>query len=317
VLLVFLVFVASADRGDEVTTSLAAALTQALGPDASVVLDVYRGPPPTDMALAQAAHERRAGAVARISWSDPDHTRVAADLFVTARGDLLHRELTFTAHDSPAERGRAVGLVLAALLRGARGPEARGPDPASPPSSAAVAAAVDHKEVAGGPHAIEGFGHLAVALGGAGTGLGGGLAARIYGTNGWGARLGLHARGGSVAEAQATSLSVALALGGLRTLRDGGGPGWDLAARADLLLLYEAITHFSDDDPSPVRQGRFLPGAAALLEAQWRWAPGACLHLGLGLEAAFGATRIVVRGSEVTTVVPVRSVFEAGLRASF
>src|SRR4029453_12785552 len=118
---------------------------------------------------------------------------------------------------------------------------------------------------------------------------------------GRGARLGLHARTGSVAVAQASSLAAGVSAGGLpRLLSAGASSGaWELVARAELLLMYEALTHFSSDDPEPVRRGRFLQGGAALLETQWRISPTAALHLAAGLEAAFGVTRVVVRGTQV------------------
>jgi hypothetical protein len=83
------------------------------------------------------------------------------------------------------------------------------------------------------------------------------------------------------------------------------------------MLMYEALTHFSADDPEPVHRGRFLPGGAALLEAQWRLSTSAALHLAGGLEGAFGVTRVVVRGEQVAELAAIRAVLEAGFRARF
>jgi len=106
--------------------------------------------------------------------------------------------------------------------------------------------------------------------------------------------------------------------GGFRRLVASSGPRpWEFVGRAELMLMYESLTHFSADDPVPVRKGGILPGGAALLEAEWRISTSAALHLAVGLEAAFGVTRVLVRGREVAHLAPIRGVLEAGLRARF
>ena len=333
---VVLVFIAAADAGSPATASLVEAVTGALGEGARVVVQANAGSPPTDDALEAAARARGASAAARLVWGGARRTRVALDVYLVASDRTVHRVLDFEPEDEPVERARAVGLVLASLLQNdeeGRPPSTRAPPPPAPepppqppatppppagaPSDVTTPAAVP-APASTGPWALDGFVDGGRAFGGAGAGIGGGLAARLQLQPTWGGRLGLHARGGSVAVAQASSLAVALSAGGFRRLLESRGPrSWELAARTELMLMYEALTHFSSDDPAPVRRGRFLPGAAVLLEGQWRVSTSAALHLAVGLEAAFGVTRVVVRGNEVAQLAPIRGVLEVGFRARF
>jgi hypothetical protein len=331
-----LVFVASAEVDTDAAATLSEAASQALGAGARVAVKRYQDAPPTDADLASAARAQGAGAAARVIWSDSGAARASIDVYLVRQDVTIHRDMVFLPQDRPAERARAIGLVLASVLMAEETERARAepdaPMPADANAAAGGAGASDREspvsaatsnggdpKVAPGRWALEAFADGGLGLGGAGEGLGGGVAGRRYGPAGWGARLGAHARAGSVASAQASSLAVGLSAGGFRSLLRAGPAraSWDLAVRAEVLLLYEALTHFSDDDPVPVRRGRFLPGGAALLEAQWQISPAAALHLATGFELAFGSTRVVVRGLQVAEIAPMRGVIEVGFRARF
>ena len=318
---VILVFVASTEASGPAAAALADAVTEALGAGARVVLQSYAGAPPGDEQLEAAARAQGAAAAARLVWDRPGGNRAALDLYLAENDRTVHRGLDFEPQDQPVERGRAIGLVLASLLLGeppASPPAASQPPPERPPPDEQPRQVVEAAPAPPGPWALEGFADGGLALGGAGAGIGGGLAARFHLSPLLGLRLGLHARAGSVAVAQSSSLAVALSAGGFRSLRPfGDGRSWDLAARAELLLMYEALTHFSPDDREPVHKGRFLPGGAALLEAQWRLSTSAALHLAGGVEGAFGVTRVVVRDEQVAELAAIRAVLEAGFRARF
>jgi hypothetical protein len=314
---VVLVFIASTDASSTATAALTDAVAGALGAGARVIVQAYGAAPPGDDQLEAEARAQGAAAAARLVWDRPGGTRAALDVYLADTGLTVHRGLTFEPQDEPVERGRAIGLVLASLLL-AESPVPPPPEPQRPPPDQKPSAVVETAPVPPGPWALEGFADGGLALGGAGAGIGGGLASRFHLAPPWGLRLGLHARGGSVAAAQASSLAVALSAGVFRSLRPSAeGHSWDLAARAELLFMYETLTHFSTDDPEPVRKGRFLPGGAALLEAQWRLSTSAALHLAGGLEGAFGVTRVVVRGQQVAELAAIRAVLEAGFRARF
>jgi hypothetical protein len=312
-----LLFVASAEADSETIAAAVQGASQALGAEARVALSPYAGKPPGDAELAAVGRAGQATVVARLVWSDPARTRATLDAYLLHSDQAVHREFRFQPQDRPSERGRAIGLVLASLAMADRTAPTE-PDPRAQELNLASERGPPASETAAVRWALEAFAGGGVALGSAGSGLGGGLGGRVQGQSPWGARLGLHVRAGSLAVAQASSLGVAGSAGGWRRFLpvDPDRP-WQLCLRGDLLLMYEALTHFSDDDPEPVRRGRFLPGAAALLEGEWRISSSAALHLATGLEAAFGVTRVLVRGNQVATLAPIRGVLEMGLRARF
>jgi hypothetical protein len=312
-----LLFVASAEADSAAIAAVVEAAAQALGAGARIAVHAYEDVPPDDAGLAAAARAHHFGAAARLIWSDPGRTRAALDVYIVRVDATVHREFAFEPHDELSERARAVGLVLGSVVL------ADG-TPAPPPAARTASADSDTEGPATFPTAapgrwsLEAFADGGVAFGAAGGGLGGGVGARLHSQTFWGARLGIRARRGSVAVAQASSLAAAISAGAFRSLLTSSqARAWKVAARADLMLMYEALTHFSSDDPEPVHRGRFLPGAAALLEGEWRISPSAALHLAAGVEGAFGITRVLVRGVEVAELAPVRGVLEAGLRARF
>jgi hypothetical protein len=313
-----LLFVASAEADSDAIAAVVEAAVQALGAGARITVHGYEDVPPDDAELAAAARAHQAAAAARLVWSHPGRTRAALDVHIVHADATAHREFEFEPHDRLSERARAIGLVLASVVLA---------DGTAAPPPAAQARAKPDGDLEGvatvpsavpGRWSLEAFANGGLAFGPAGGGLGGGVGARLYGQSSWGARLGVHARGGSVAVAQASSLAAAISAGAFRSLLTSSQERvWKLTARAELMLMYEALTHFSSDDPEPVHRGRFLPGAAALLEGEWRISPSAALHLAAGVEGAFGITRVLVRGVEVSELAPIRGVLEAGLRARF
>ena len=90
-----------------------------------------------------------------------------------------------------------------------------------------------------------------------------------------------------------------------------------LVLRLDALLLYESVSHLSADDSESVRQGRFLPGAALMVEGHVSLSPTLAVLLAAGPEAAFGRTDIFVRQAEVAHLAPLRMTAQVGLVARF
>jgi hypothetical protein len=118
--------------------------------------------------------------------------------------------------------------------------------------------------------------------------------------------------------AQATSLSVGASAGVFRELLAAAAArSLQLSVRADAALLYESLTHFSSDDPQPVRRGRWLPALAAAVELHWDISAGAGLHLAAGGELAAGPTDVFVRGEKVTSLAAGRGLLELGVHARF
>jgi hypothetical protein len=107
-------------------------VTMAIAPDTLVTPAMWQGP----------AAPMRARFVARIAWVDKNQVRVE---LLSAQATTRHsRELAFAPQDAKPERGRAVGLVLAELLR--ESPAAAFAAPA--PAVAAVAAGAAAPRVA-------------------------------------------------------------------------------------------------------------------------------------------------------------------------
>jgi hypothetical protein len=303
---VLMIFMAASEAATPTTASLLRALTDALGPGARISVHGSDAPP-TDEAMIESVQRDNATAAVRLVWDDARGTRVALHVYM-ARSDEIHdQRLTFQPSDPAEERGRALGFVIASYLL----PPAARPAPV-------VAAAVRPPPPEPARWALEGFGTAALSVQGDGGGLGGGFGVRFWAGERWGLRAGLHLRTGSVVPAQASSLRAGAALGLFRVLAGGDGPrGVSLVGRAEGLLAYDALTHLSADDPKPVRLGRFLPAAAALLELEWRLAPAAALHLAGGVEQALGKTDVYVHDVRVGLIGRSRIVAEAGFRTRF
>jgi hypothetical protein len=304
-----LVFVASADADGPVVAAMVHALERALG-EARVTIQGTGQAAAGPAGLAEAARGADAAAAVSITLRDGTAPRAAVTVHVLASGDTHDQTLTFEPSDPPGERGRAIGFLIASYLLPA--PARAEPVVASAPAARGASPAQATR------WALEAFGAGGLVFGGAGTGLGGGLALRTHLTGRWGLRLSGRALAGSVDAARASSLNLALAAGGFRALL--GQPGSarpSLALRGEALLLRESLTHFSPGDPTPVQRGRWLSGAAVTFELEWPFAPAAAVHLGLGLELELGRTDVFVGGVEVAHLGPVRGVGEAGFRARF
>jgi hypothetical protein len=309
----FLILVAAADATSPEVQSLMAALSSGLGPDAQVVMQGYQDPP-DDPALAERGRGAGAAAVVRVAWHDETHMRAEVRVYVAATADAYDRLVVFERSDPPAERSRAIGFIVASYLVPLL---PRAPPPAAP-APLIVAAAPPPRPASPPRWALEAFAAAGVPVGGAGGGAGGGAALRWRAGDSWGWRASGRVKASKIPVAQATTLSVALSAGIFRVVAGGAAamrPA--LALRAEALLLYEVVTHFSDDDPAPVDLGAVLPGGAAMLELEWPMAGAIALHAAAGGEVAAGTTHVLVRNERVAALAALRLVAEAGFRARF
>ena len=317
--LLILVFVDAHDAATPLPGALARAAEEALGAGASVSIRTLDRPSPVT-GLADAGHAEHAAAVARIAWTDERRSEARLEVVGADGGPIRASTIAFADSDPLAERGRALGLVLAALVapeklarleREATAREVAAPAPtvvASPPPPP-----LPPRRFALDAAAEGGF-----ALGGAGSGFGGAVGVRWYAGRRLGLRAGAQARFGEVASAQATALDLAAAAGlMLAVIPPSDERRFGLAVRADALLLYQSLTHLSEDDVAPVHSGRVLPGAAALLEGQWAVSPTLALLLGGGAEVAFGRTEVFVHQQKVAELAPLRLIVQGGLVARF
>jgi hypothetical protein len=329
VALFIVVFLDAQDAASQLSQGLARAAEQALGPGATVVVRPI--PPDADeRALVDAARAQNATALARVTWSDAQRLQGTLDLRVLADDRRFSEALLFQATDPLLERGRALGLVIAAWLtpagasnKGVRGPPsaetpARSRVASEPPVAAAVVGAPAPTSPALGTWFLDAAAAGGIAFGGAGSGLGGTIGlGRSFGARfGW--RIGARARFGEVAEAEANDLSAGLSAGlSVAARRVAAGERFGVDLRLDALLLYEALSHLSADDAERVRRGRLVPGAALVAEGRYHLGPGAAMVLGAGPEVIFGRTDVVVHEAKVAELVPLRVSVHAGLRITF
>jgi hypothetical protein len=319
-----LVFVDAHDVATPLPEALVRAAGEALGQKVAVSTHPLADAAPA-AALVEAGRAGRATIAAQVTWLDPQRSQARLDV-VSVDGTFSRTStVAFDASDPLPERGRALGLILAALVA----PEkqalvAKAQAQAQTPAAsepAAVAIASPPPAPAPAPprrFALDAAAGGGFAIGGSGSGAGGAIGLRWQPRASVALRVGAQARFGEVGVAHATGLDLGAAAGlVLFLVPPADTRRFALALRADALLLYESLTHLSSDDPEPVRSGRFVPGAAALAEAEWALSPTLALSVGAGAEVAFGRTDIFVRQEKVADLAPLRLLAQAGLVARF
>jgi hypothetical protein len=319
--LLILVFVDAHDAATPLPGALARAAEEALGAGVSVSIRTLDQPTPVT-ALADATRAEGAAAVARIAWTDERRTEVRLEVVGATGGPTRTSKIAFADSDPLVERGRALGLVMAALVAPEKQArlerEAAAQNVAAAPTT--VVATTPPPSALPPPRrfaldaAVEG----GFALTGAGSGMGGALGLRWQAGRRFGLRAGVQARFGEVDGAQAAAMDLAAAAGvALFVLPPSDERRLALAIRADALLLYQSLSHLSSDDREPVHGWRVLPGVAALVEAQWTVNPTLSLLLGGGPEIALGRTDVFVHQQKVTELAPFRLLIQGGLLARF
>jgi hypothetical protein len=316
--LVILVFVDAVDAGSPLPGAGARAAEEALGPDVTVAARRLPGDSPLNTVIDR-GREEHATIVARISWMDDKRTNARLEVAATDASFVRSSTVSFDAADPVAERGRALGLVLAALVapeKQAHMDRARAAQAAAPPVAAVATSPPlpqPERRLALDAAVEGGF-----ALAGAGSGVGGALGLRWHPARRIGLRLGAQARFGEVARAQSAAMDLAAAAGvAVFALAPSAERRLAIALRADALLIYQSLSHLSDDDPAPVRSARLLPGVMALAEAQWAVSPTLALVLAGGAEIALGSTDVFVHQEKVAELAPLRLVLQGGLVARF
>jgi hypothetical protein len=318
--LLILVFVDAHDAATPLPGALARAAEEALGTGASVTIRTLDRPSPVT-GLADAGRAEHAAAVARIAWTDERRAEARLEVLGADGGPTRTSTIAFADSDPLAERGRALGLVLAALVAPEKQARLEREAAAREVAASAPSVVVSPPQTPpppAGRFALDAAAEGGFALGGAGSGFGGALGVRRYAGRRFGLRAGVQARFGEVASAQATALDLAAAAGlVVFVLPPSDERRFGLAVRADALLLYQSLSHLSSDDAAPVNSGRVLPGAATLLEGQWAVSPTLALFLGGGAEVAFGRTDVFVHQQKVAELAPLRLVVQGGLVAQF
>lgn len=315
--------------GDEpLAGSLAAAVRETLGPDATIELRVVATTPPDADVLAL-AHEADAGAVAVIEWSQPERGRAQARLYSQSSGRWLERELDFAPGDPVQERGRALGFTLGSMLPEAAaavaqsepaGPAAEPAQPAPAPPQALPAPAHSQpvpQAAAPWTFAIELAAQGLLAIGGEGSAAGGELGGRYRVSDHVALRAGAALGLGHIEALEADLLNVDL--GGGLVWRSGDprpGSPWTLALRLDLLARLQRLTRHAADERQEESHGRFLPATGVAVEATYALSSDLALFTAAGAHALLGETEVRLRDEQVAAFAPVDLQLALGLRVS-
>jgi hypothetical protein len=159
---------------------------------------------------------------------------------------------------------------------------------------------------------------LVVDASGEAGGLGGGGAVAWFPVPAVALRLGGGGRSSTLDVAQSSGLTVFASAGAaLRPWRATNAQPFELSVRVDYVLSHLSLTHFDNDEPSPITRARWLSGAAATVEAGWLFAATVEAVAGVGLQNDFGATEVDDKGAQVATIPSLRLVGEGGVRVGF
>lgn len=294
--LVVLVFVASNELHTPATDAMVASTRAAIG--GGVVL-VQEGAPPDSEALGtgEALH---ADTVVEVTWT-ADHR--IAHLHAHARGQpkWIDRDLSFAAVDDPGERGRAVGLAIAAIVP----PEQPPPPPSTSPSATtSLHASVDA--------AIQG----ALGSSEAAGGLGGLVAFRLGIGDYWTLRAHIGARFGDIDDGD-KDYPLSIVHGGLGASVEAIHEGrFALAVQMDGMIVRQSVAR-PRVEGGYEQHARWVPAADLLLDGSWSLGPRMSLFSAIGGEISFGETRVVVGNEELDSLSRFRGIMLLGVRLRF
>lgn len=330
------------------TAAMTTATTDVLGARARVTVDRVAVDPPDDESAARAA-AIGATAVIEISWSGPDGTRAHLHAHLRRESTWVDRDMSFDRSAPAAERGRAVGLTIAAMIPDEEPaptptptptPAEPSPSPTPPPtpptpppeptpsapptppppartSPGRRGAATDAPARRLRPSALDvgALGEIGPPLSGEGA-LGGG---RLEATWWLSEAVGLRATGGyrasSHPDADVKLRSIEGGLGAsLRALPVAEG-AW-LLVRADLLFGQLRIVRSRGDRDEQTQAG-VSSSLAMFADLDVALFGGLRAVIGLGAEIALGGASVVINRVPVATLAPVRFAGQLGLRWGF
>jgi hypothetical protein len=322
--LLVVVLVAAGEASHPATLGAASSARQLLGTDLEI--DVRELPTvPNDESAQAMGTYLHAAAIVELVWDTAEHRQAKIRFHLDRRPGWSERVIVFNDADDLRERGRTVGYAIASMMTSSE----PGPVPPPPPRPTAEAPPAQIRPLppaatttakARTHGAIDALAALATGIGGPAGGWGGSLSGRWYFHPPLAARLAVSVRSGQVTPAQSTSLFMHLAAGlAWVPIPATRARSFELAARADALLMREQLTHYDSDDAATgaITAMRWLPGADAAIEAAWLFSPNAGFLGSFATEVAFGQTDVTTQGELVTSIPPLRLVLQAGVRATF
>ena len=335
--LVLLIAVTTNPGGISLVREAASACLESMPEGAKSLVRVAPAVPP-DLDLVSHATKIGAAAVVIVSWHDASLLTTDVRVFVASPEDAVShwitRTIVFSARDLPAERGRALGLVIASVLDESWGiaPLAR-VEPAAPvappPKDVAkiedqsLSVAVRHQPVeppeAPPRWALEANVTTATGhLGDVDDSIGGMLGLRRSLSPRWALRAGLGFRVADVDGADATARTVLGAAGvAWMSARLERPQTFGFGARADLLVMHEAIQHGEGGQNSTRTEGYWSLGGDLLAQVGYGLSPGTALLVAGGVEESLTEADIYVAGQPAATLPHTQLVLELGVLSRF
>ena len=308
--LVVVVLVSAGDVESAQTGGVSRGLEEALEPG-SVVLVRAAPVAPDDADLRAIAASVHADAAAVITWTEAEGRHVHVRVQRANASAAADRDLDFRSTDASVERGKTVGFAIASMLPGTRVVEPAAPAPSDKPTAAAPAEARDAGALAMSWGVDLGLA-ATIGIGGTAGGVGGGLALRRE----------LGAVVSVRVAAAITRGSVSDAEGSLTVVRPRAGLGLTLLRTRSVIagarVEIGPWLHVVDRAGGGRTSGsRWLGGVESVAEVAWTVAPRLALTFDLGLDVAFGTTRVIVGGEERASIPLLRGVGDAGVRLLF
>ncbi len=296
---IVLLLVSRGDMQQPAMVALTRAAERALGPESRIVLHEQTAPLLDEEAMAL-AEQMRASVVVEVSWSD-DRGRAHLHVHFAERAGWLERDLAFSPGEPLVERGRTLGFEIASMVPDLA-PETR-PPPSEPERRAPPPDSPERLKWAVDVAAIG-------SLAGDASGVGGAIGGRWLSANGGFVRLGMAARFGQVATANASSMTLGPGAG--LGWMWGGSSRWRAGIRADGFALFTRLSRSMPDES----RARWVPGLDLLAEVELDASP-VLLAFAAGPEYAFGKTEIRVGDTQTATLPRLRLTGELGLRLRF
>ncbi len=315
----------------------ASACLESMPPGAKSVVRVAAAVP-RDVEVVDDASQLGAAAAVIVSWHDASLLTSDVRVFVASPGDgvthWITRTIVFSVRDLPAERGRALGLVIASVLDESWGialtPSVEHPVATLPLPGETGKVEDEPSSLTTRPGPIESpetlprwalEANVTTATGhweDVDDSIGGMIALRRSFSTHWTTRAGLGFRVADIDGADATGRTVLGAAGVVwmssrldrpRTLAFG--------ARADLLGMHEAIQR-GDAAPSGSRtEGYWSVGADLLGQVGYGLSSSTALTMGGGVEGFLAEADIIVAGQPAATIPHTQLVLELGVLSRF
>jgi opacity protein-like surface antigen len=335
--LVLLIAVTTNPGGISMAREAASACLESMPAEAKSVVRVVPAVP-QDGDVVGDASKLGAAAVVIVSWHDALLLTSEVRVFVASPEDgLSHwiaRTIVFSARDLPAERGRALGLVIASVLDESWGiasvARAEPSAPVASPGEEAGHIAERPGAVTIRPGPVESpeapprwalEANVTSATGhwtDVDDSIGGMIGLRRSLSTRWALRAGLGFRVADVDGADATA----------RTVLGAAGLAWmssrlerphvfGFGARADLLGIHEAIQRGDGAQNSPRTEGYWSLGGDLLAQVGYGLSPGTTLLVGGGVEESLTEAVVYVAGQPAATIPHTQLVLELGVLSRY